>query len=647
MSVGLAPEMKSGVSPGLLARAREAVARSREYFLQRQAEEGHWHFSMEANATMDAQYIFFNRILGRAMPQVEARLGEHLLATQGEDGGWPLFYGGAGHLSGSIEAYFALKLIGHDAEEEPMRRARAFILAGGGAAQAQVFTRFFLAYFGQFPWEGVPALPPEVMLLPERFRFSIYNMSSWARSTVVPLLILGQHRPAVSIPASTGIAELWVRAPQAADYAFPEAESIFSWKNFFVQADKVFRLLDRLPVSWRASGMERALHWVLERQDKNGGWAGIQPAMINSVLALRAMGCAAEHPAVVAGIQAIDDFLVERDGHLLFQPCVSPTWDTALVVRGLLDAGESPDSEVVRCAVRWLEDAQIRRKGDWAIKRPDLPAAGWAFEYANDFYPDVDDSAVILMSLDAAGRRDTETFRLGFDWTIGMQSKDGGYGAFDVDNDNHVFNELPFADMKAQIDPPTEDLAGRLLELMGQVGKGADEPRVRAARAFLRRTQKPDGSWWGRWGVNYIYGTWSVLLGLRAIGAPADQDMMARATAWLRSVQNEDGGFGETCASYADAGLSAQGTSTASQTAWALMGLVSGDGRTSRELEDAADYLCRMQEADGSWAEAEFTGTGFPNHFYLRYDGYRCIFPLMALARFVSLAEGGGGREEG
>ena len=361
--------------------------------------------------------------------------------------------------------------------------------------------------------------------------------------------------------------------------------------------------------------------------------------MINSVLALVAMGCSREHPAVVAGLQAIDDFLVERDGHLLFQPCVSPTWDTALILRGLLDAGEDPDSEPVRSAVRWLEEAQIRREGDWAVKRPDLPAAGWAFEYANDFYPDVDDSAVILMSLDLAGRRDTEIFRLGYEWTVGMQSADGGYGAFDVDNVNHAFNELPFADMKAQIDPPTEDLAGRLLELMGQVGKSKDEPRVAAARSFLRRTQQEDGSFWGRWGVNFIYGTWSAICGLRAVGAREDEDMIERATAWLRRVQNDDGGFGETCETYARPELSAQGTSTASQTAWALMGLVAGEEKSTMEMEDAVDFLCRTQEADGSWTEPEFTGTGFPNHFYLRYDGYRCFFPLMALARFVALAE--------
>lgn len=640
MGLGIAENLESGISPGLLVRAREAVERSREFLLRRQAAEGHWHFSMEANASMDAQYIFFNRLIGREMPVEEKRLGLHLLATQGDDGGWPLFYSGPGHLSASIEAYFALKLLGFGPEDQNLKRARDFIHGQGGIAKAQVFTRFFLAFFGQFPWEGVPALPPEIMLFPDRFRFSIYNMSSWARSTVVPLLILGQHRPKVSIPDEQGCAELWLRPPVAEDFAFPPAEETVSWKNFFVQADKVFRLLDRLPISWRRAGMERALHWVLERQDSNGGWAGIQPAMLNSVLALRAMGCARNHPAVVAGLQAIDDFLVERDGHLLFQPCVSPTWDTALIVRGLLDAGESPDSEAVTSAVRWLENAQIRRKGDWAVKSPDLPAAGWAFEYANDFYPDVDDSAVILMSLHRAGRADTACFRDGYAWTVGMQSRDGGYGAFDVDNDNQAFNELPFADMRAQIDPPTEDLAGRLLELMGQTGSSSEEPRVSAARRFLRKTQMPDGSWWGRWGVNYIYGTWSVLLGLRAINAPEDEDMLARGTSWLKSVQNEDGGFGETCASYKAPELRSEGESTASQTAWAVMGILAGESKSGKAVEDAVDFLCRSQAPDGSWPEPEFTGTGFPNHFYLRYDGYRCFFPLMALGRFVTTAEG-------
>jgi squalene-hopene/tetraprenyl-beta-curcumene cyclase len=639
MAFAFAGHSEAEISPGLLARAREAVAKSREFLLRRQAAEGHWHFSMEANATMDAQYIFFNRLLGREMPAEEKRLALHLLATQGADGGWPLFYGGPGHLSASIEAYFALKILGYRPDDEPLQRARDFIHAQGGLAEAQVFTRFFLAFFGQFPWEGVPALPPEIMLLPDRFRFSIYNMSSWARSTVVPLLILGQHRPEVVISKEQGCAELWVGSASADDFSFPPAEETISWKNFFVQADKVFRLLDRLPTSWRRAGLERALHWVLERQDCNGGWAGIQPAMINSVLALRAMGCAPNHPSVVAGLQAIDDFLVERDGHLLFQPCVSPTWDTALIVRGLLDAGESPESEAVTSAVRWLESAQIRREGDWAVKRPDLPAAGWAFEYANDFYPDVDDSAVILMSLHLAGRSDTACFRDGYAWTVGMQSRDGGYGAFDADNDNHAFNELPFADMKAQIDPPTEDLAGRLLELMGQTGASPEEPRLAAARRFLRKTQQPDGSWWGRWGVNYIYGTWSALLGLRAVNAPADEDMLARGASWLKSVQNEDGGFGETCASYKDSALRSEGESTASQTAWAMMGIIAGDNQSGKAIEDGVDFLCRAQALDGSWPEPEFTGTGFPNHFYLRYDGYRCFFPLMALGRFVAMAE--------
>ena len=331
--------------------------------------------------------------------------------------------------------------------------------------------------------------------------------------------------------------------------------------------------------------------------------------------------------------------LAERDGHLLFQPCVSPTWDTALAVRALIDAGDSPHDEHVTRAMRWLDRCQIKRKGDWAVLRPDLPAAGWAFEFANDFYPDVDDSAVILMDMALTGNTDTDTFREGLAWTMGMQCGDGGYGAFDVENTLSLWNEIPFADMKAMIDPPTEDLTGRLCELMGLLHMQPDAPRVRAARDFLRRTQRPDGSWWGRWGVNYIYGTWSAIVGLRALGARDDEDMIARGCAFLRSYQNEDGGFGETCQTYHEPRRPVPGPSTPSQTAWAAMALMAGEGRITEEVSAAVSHLCHAQAADGSWPEPEFTGTGFPGHFYLRYDGYRNFFPLMALGRFQQLAD--------
>lgn len=628
---------------GLVERAARAGERARHHLLGLQDAEGFWHFSMEANATMDAQYIFANRLLGREKPDVERRLGDHLLATQTDDGSWPLYYGGPGHLSCSIEAYFALKLLGHAKDEPAMARAREFIRAGGGVAKAQVFTRIFLAFFGQFPWAGVPALPPELMLLPERFPLSIYRMSSWARSTVVPLLILLQHRPSYDVPDGQGVEELWIDAPEASEVRFAADRRPFTIRNAFLAADRVLRLFDRLPARMRRRSLERALRWILERQDRNGGWAGIQPAMVNSVLALRAMGCAPDHPAVVAGLQAIDDFLAERDGHVLFQPCVSPTWDTALTIRALIDAGESPRAEHVTRALRWLEKCQIRRPGDWAVLRPDLPAAGWAFEFANDWYPDVDDSAVILMDMALAGDTESEAFKAGLEWTIGMQSADGGYGAFDVENTLQLWNEIPFADMKAMIDPPTEDLTGRLLELMGLIHMQPDEPRVARARAFLRRTQRSDGSWWGRWGVNYVYGTWSAIAGLRAVGARADEDMIERGCSFLRAYQNDDGGFGETCGTYHEPREPKRASSTPSQTAWAAMGLMAGEGRITEEVEAAINYLCHTQAPDGSWPEPEFTGTGFPGHFYLRYDGYRNFFPLMALGRYQQLAEGAAG----
>ncbi len=624
---------------GLGARARRAADRARQHLLGLQDAEGFWHFSMEANATMDAQYIFANRLLGRSVPDVERRLGDHLLATQTEDGSWPLYYGGPGHLSCSVEAYFALKLLGHAPSEPALARARRFIRGGGGAAKAQVFTRIFLAFFDQFPWAGVPALPPELLLLPERFPLSIYRMSSWARSTVVPLLILLQHRPSYDVPPGQGIEELWVDPPMPVDVQFEPDRQPFTFRNFFLLADRVLRLLDRLPLRFRQRGLDRALHWILERQDRNGGWAGIQPAMVNSVLALRAMGCAADHPAVVAGLQAIDDFLAERDGHLLFQPCVSPTWDTALAVRALVDAGDAPNAEHVTRAMRWLEKCQTKRPGDWAVLRPDLPAAGWAFEFANDWYPDVDDSAVILMDMALTGATETPAFKEGLEWTLGMQCRDGGYGAFDAENTLDLWNKIPFADMEAMIDPPTEDLTGRLCELMGMLHLQPDEPRVRSAREFLRRAQRSDGSWWGRWGVNYVYGTWSVIAGLRAVGARQDEDMIERGCAFLRSYQNDDGGFGETCGTYHDPKCPEAGPSTASQTAWAAMGLMAGEGGITRESTAAINYLCHAQAADGSWTEPEFTGTGFPGHFYLRYDGYRNFFPLMALGRYQRLAD--------
>lgn len=615
-----------------------AIGAARESLLRKQHPAGYWHAPLEANVGMDAQYIIFNRFIGRRPEAIERRLVEHMLATQTDEGCWTLYQDGPGHLSTTIEAYWAMKLAGLSPDEPALRRARDYILGHGGLARAQVFTRAYLAYFEQFPWWGLPAMPAELMLLPPWFPLNIYAMSSWARETVVPMLILFAKKPRIALDPKQGVKELWLREPRRSDLAFPPDDHWFSWRNFFLRLDQALKIIGKSP--WkplRRRALERAEKWILERQDRNGGWGGIQPPMLNCVMALQTLGYPKDHPAIVAGIQAIDDFLIEYDGHLIYQPCVSPTWDTALTMRALLDSGMPGDHPALRRAAEWLIDHQIFVPGDWSVYNPDLEPGGWAFEFANDWYPDVDDSAVILMVLrrillEDRKRLDRAIAR-GMNWTLGMQSKNGGYGAFDTDNDSEFLNRIPFADMEAMIDPPTEDLTGRVLELMGSYGFDLDYGRARRARDFLLRTQRKDGSWWGRWGSNFIYGTWSALMGLRAIGEEPEAPHIRRAVKWLEDHQNPDGGWGETLASYDDESLAGKGPSTPSQTAWAIMGLLAGTRGISPAIERGVKYLAETQKDDGTWDERPFTGTGFPRHFYLRYTMYREYFPLMALGQ--------------
>jgi squalene-hopene/tetraprenyl-beta-curcumene cyclase len=626
---------------GLGARVTQAIARATQYLVATQHARGYWHAPLEANVTMEAEYVFFNRLLGRERPDLDRRMAERLLALQQSDGSWPLYRSGPGGLSATIEAYFALKLTGLSADEPALARARDFILAHGGLARAGVFTRIWLAYFGQFPWAGVPTLPVELVLLPPWFPLNIYAMSSWARGTVVPLALLMAHRPEVRIASGAAVPELWRSAPRPEDLAFARSPELVTWRNFFLALDRAVWTAGRSP--WkplRRRAVARAIEWVLRHQDANGQWGGIQPAMLNSTLALHAVGFAADHPVMVSAVHGVDEFLVECEGTLMYQPCVSPNWDTALAAKALLDAGMDPAHPALARAGEWLVANQIFRPGDWAVRRPELQAGGWAFEFANDWYPDVDDSAVILMVLQAlplaqtpAGRR---AIAYGLEWTLGMQSRDGGYGAFDVDNTSHFMNRIPFADMEAMIDPPTEDLTGRLLHLMATIGYGMDFGRARRAVEFLRRTQRPEGSWWGRWGVNFIYGTWCALTGLAAIGEDLRAPYVRRAVEWLRARQNADGGWGETVASYDDERLAGQGESTPSQTAWALLGLLAADDPRSEAVERGIAWLVRAQGPDGTWEERLFTGTGFPRHFYLRYHLYRHYFPLMALGEYRS-----------
>lgn len=625
--------------PALERELDEAIRRTQAYLLRIQHAAGYWHFPLEANVTMDAEYIFFNRFMGRSVPQQEARVADHMLSTQRDDGSWGLYPGSPGHVSLTIEAYFALKLAGLSPQDERLRRAADFVRAHGGLAKAGVFTRCFLAYFDQYPWYGLPAMPVELILLPPWFPINIYAFSSWARETVVPLTILMALRPRVPVAPEHGVAELWLAPPTPEAVAFPRSPQWVSWRNFFLAVDATLKFLGRqVPwAPWRQRALRRAEQWILERQDRNGGWGGIQPPMLNCVMALKTLGYPDDHPVIQRGIQAIDDFLVADGDALMMQPCVSPTWDTALAAKALLDSGLANHHPALARAADWLVQNQIFQRGDWSVYNPHLDPGGWAFEFANDWYPDVDDTAVILMQLQRIVTKDPSrrqrAIAYGLEWALGMQSRNGGWAAFDTNNDSQFLNQIPFADMEAMIDPPTEDLTGRLLELMGHYGYDLHSTRARKAHRFLLRTQRADGSWWGRWGANFIYGTWSVLAGLRAIGDDLRAAHVRRAVAWLKHHQNPDGGWGETLASYDNESLAGRGESTASQTAWALLGLLAGENGLSPEAIRGARYLLAAQKADGTWDESLWTGTGFPRHFYLRYDGYRIYFPLMALGQ--------------
>ena len=632
----------------LASGVRHAIARAQQRFLALQSPQGYWHAPLEANVSMDAQYIIFNRFMERSRPDIEDRLAKHIRSTQQSDGSWPLFVKGPGHIGVTVESYTALRLLGVGPDDPTLARARAFIHERGGLEKAGVFSKIFLAYLGEVPWTAVPTLPPELMFVPPWSGFSIYEMSSWARGTVVPLLVLMARKPRVKTPAGFTVRELHRDPSRAGEMYVSRPYTTFSVDNFFLVADRALKVWEKMPFHpLRERAIRMACEWTLQHQDRNGGWGGIQPPMVNGPMALKTAGYPADHPGVAKGIQALDDFLIEiPTGHLIAQPCVSPVWDTALAAKALLESGMREDHPALVKAVDWLIDNQIHTPGDWTIKNPNLTPGGWAFEFANDWYPDVDDSAVILMVLRRVRHPDVpkkeQSIKKGLAWTIGMQSANGGWGAFDMDNTLDLLNRIPFADMEAMIDPPTADVTGRLLEVMGAYRFDADDPRAARGIEFLRRTQEPSGAWWGRWGVNYIYGTWSVLAGLRSIGEDLGSEPVRRAVAWLKSVQKPDGSFGEDCRSYDDPSLAGQGATTASQTAWAALGLLAGEDAISPELVRAIEYLVNTQQEDGFWFEEEFTGGGFPRHFYLRYWMYRAYFPLMALGQFADRVAGAG-----
>jgi squalene-hopene/tetraprenyl-beta-curcumene cyclase len=624
------------VTPGL-APVGEAISRAHEHFWKSQQPDGHWVFPLEADATITAEYVIYRRCMGLPVGERDRLAAELLLSTQRPDGGWARFEGAPSHLSLAVEAYFALKLVGHGPEEPALAKARAFILANGGVEKAGVFTRIWLSYFGEFPERGIPATPVEIMLLPDGFPLSIYEMSSWARGTVVPLTILQALGFRVALEPGRGLRECWASAPETADLSFDPGPERFSWRRFFTHLDQALHALGRA-TGWRPlrkRALREAERWIRERQDRNGGWGGIVPAMVNSTLALKAL-CGADDDAVRRGHEAIEAFTAPMPGGLMLQPCVSPVWDTVLVAKALVDSGAQPNDPRLAQTGEWLIERQILGvRGDWAKKRPDALPGGWAFEYENVHYPDVDDTVAICTLLDRLelpdAARKQASIQRGLRWMLNMQSANGGWGAFDVDNVQRIWNEIPFADMKAMLDAPTADLTGRGLEILGHFGYSLASVQAERALQFVTEQQQADGSWWGRWGVNHIYGTWSVLTGLEKMGFAADDTRVCRGADWLESRQNADGGFGESPGSYEEPETRGRGPSSVSQTAWALMGLVAAGRGHSEAAQRAADHLVAKQGADGTWTEREWTGTGFPGHFYLRYHGYPQYFALSAL----------------
>jgi squalene-hopene/tetraprenyl-beta-curcumene cyclase len=624
----------------------QVIQQGVERLLEQQDPAGFWVHELEADATITSEYLLLRRWLGIQDAALEAKAVRHLRSIQLPDGGWPIYHNGPANLSATVKGYFALKIAGVPADDPSLALARQRVLEQGGITRVNVFTKILLALFGEYDWEGVPCMPMEIFLLPRWSYFNLYEISYWSRTVLVPLLIIFAHRPVRVSPVQARLDDLYLVPRAEADLSFPRDPQTFTWRNFFLVVDRILRLHDRFVTRpFRRRAIRAAERWMLERMQGEGGLGGIFPAMMNSVIALTSLGYPTDHPVIRKALREIDALCIQTAETLRVQPCVSPVWDTALSINTLIEAGLPSDHPALVRAGRWLLETQTRRPGDWMFKTPGTPPGGWPFQFENEFYPDVDDTAVVLMSLRKIRMPDeeakTRAVARGLNWMMAMQGSDGGWGAYDKDNNRLVFNLIPFADHGALMDPSTEDLAGRVLEALGYLGYRPDEPAVVRAVAFVKARQRRDGSWYGRWGVNYLYGTWSVLAGLRSIGEDMGQPYVRNAVTWLLSRQNPDGGWGESCFSYDDPRSAGMGKSTASQTAWALLALLHTGEVSHPAVARGAHFLLETRREDGLWDEAEFTGTGFPRVFYLRYHGYFAFFPLWALALYRRLRAAG------
>ena len=618
----------------------QAIAASQEHLLSIQRPEGYWWGELESNVTITVEVLLLHKIWGTCKNRALYKIENYLRCQQREHGGWELYYGDGGDLSTSVEAYMGLRLLGVPATDTALVKAKSWILKKGGISKTRIFTKLHLALIGCYNWRGLPSLPPWVMLLPDYFPFNIYELSSWARSSTVPLLIVFNQKPVFDIDSPISLDELYAEGIDNAQWALPKNND---WSDIFTLLDDGFKLAESLNlVPLRDQGIKAAEKWILERQESTGDWGGIIPAMLNSLLALKCLNYKADDPIIYRGLKAVDNFVIETDNSYCVQPCVSPVWDTAWAIRALIDSGMAPDDPVIVKAGEWLIDKQIIDYGDWGVKNKQGQPGAWAFEFDNRFYPDVDDSAVVVMALHQAKLPNEnlkkQAIKRAVNWIISMQCKSGGWAAFDIDNDQEWLNYIPYGDLKAMIDPNTADVTARVIEMLGVCKLSIPSQKLDQAMNYLLGEQETEGCWFGRWGVNYIYGTSGVLSALALINPRKYLSNIEKGASWLKQVQNPDGGWGETCLSYGDPNFKGKGDSTPSQTAWGLMGLIAaGEAKQKFDLatmEKAVNYLLTTQRLDGTWDESYFTGTGFPGHFYLKYHLYQQYFPLLALGRY-------------
>jgi squalene-hopene/tetraprenyl-beta-curcumene cyclase len=635
-SSGQGPEGEQGVREV----AATTLQRAADHLLSLQYQGGWWQGELETNVTMDAEDLLLRHFLGILTQQDAADAAKWIRSQQREDGTWANFYGGPGDLSTTVEAYVALRIAGDLPEAPHMRRAADWVTARGGVTATRVFTRIWLALSGKWSWDDVPVIPPEVIYLPSWFPLNIYDWGCWARQTLVALAVVASLKPSRPLPFD--ISELYAAVPGK----HPKADHKDFWSFTFNNLDKLLHKVEgRIPKRARRAALRRCADWIIARQEADGCWGGIQPPWVYSIMALHLLGYGIDHPIIKKAIDGLDRFTIRDAKGRRLEACQSPLWDTVLVMTGLADAGLPADHPALVSSANWVLAEEIRQKGDWQVRRPDTPAGGWAFEFDNDNYADTDDTAEVILALRRVelpdGAKATRTaISRGLRWLEGMQCKDGGWGAFDADNTRELVNKLPFCDFGAVIDPPSADVTAHIVEALAAEGL-ANETACRRGVIWLLRNQEPDGSWFGRWGANYLYGTGAAVPALIAAGVKPHKPQIRRAVGWLVSVQNEDGGWGEDMRSYDDpAQWSGRGESTASQTAWALLALLAAGEHESAAVEAGVRWLAQTQQADGSWDEPQFTGTGFPGDFYLNYHLYRLAFPVSALGRFVAGPQG-------